>query len=552
MKTIKQYKNFLAVALLLFALLISAACSDDLEKSPSNSYDSATFWSNETNALIGLTAVYRGNLTYAQKNDLGDWWSYAGISLLDLASDNSYDRRGDNSTINRLTNGTLLPNNSVIDSLWKGSYKKVTLANDFLAHIDGVPMNEIQKARFKAEARFLRASQYFYLSQHFGAVPLVEKVLTAEEANTVGKQSKAEIEAFVAKEFEASIPDLPRFKDIPAAETGRLSKQAALAFLGRLQLAQKKFKEAAATYKQIIDLGDNIIDPDYAGLFNTSNENSAENIFSMQFIALNAPNFLPQHAYPAIAGGWHFVNPLESLAAEYDFIDGTPFAYDDPRHNLADRSENRDPRFAYTLLWDGCRFGAQLYDCHPDHSASLDQLTVSKQATRTGYGLRKFFDENFSGKLSTDYGGNMPIIRYAEVLLSYLEAVLEAGDPITQSLLDETINKVRGRASVGMPPITETNADKLRPILRKERRIELALEGIRLWDLLRWGIAGEVLKGDFWGASFPDSNGKLNLPNGYAKDANSRWWVTKKNFRTGQDELWPIPESETNINPNLK
>jgi hypothetical protein len=331
-----------------------------------------------------------------------------------------------------------------------------------------------------------------------------------------------------------------------------VSKQAALAFLGRLQLAQKKYDEAASTYRQIIDYGDNIIDPDYAGLFTPANENSAENIFSMQFIELKAPNYLPQHAYPAIAGGYHFINPYENLAVNYDFTDGTPFTYSDPRFNLNNRAENRDPRFAYTFLWDGCSFGGRKYDCHPDHTASIDQLTVSKQATRTGYGLRKYFDESFSGDLASGYGGNMPVVRYAEVLLAYLEALLESGAAITPELLDETINRVRGRSSVNMPPITETNPDLLRPLLRKERRIELAMEGIRLWDLLRWGIAAEQLRGDFWGAPFPDSQGSLNLPAGYQPDPDHRWWVTRKNFREGQDEVWPVPESETNINPNLK
>jgi hypothetical protein len=210
--------------------------------------------------------------------------------------------------------------------------------------------------------------------------------------------------------------------------------------------------------------------------------------------------------------------------------------------------ENRDPRFAATFLYDNVVFGGNEYDCHPDHSASKDQLTYSKQATRTGYGLRKFFDENFSGDLRSGYGGNLPIIRYAEVLLSYLEAELEAGTPITQELLDMTINKTRGRASVQMPPITETNAETLRPILRKERRIELALEGIRYWDLLRWEIIGDVMQGDFWGASFPDATntGKKEDPTGH-----KRWWVDTKAFRVGQDEVWPIPESETNINPGL-
>ena len=137
------------------------------------------------------------------------------------------------------------------------------------------------------------------------------------------------------------------------------------------------------------------------------------------------------------------------------------------------------------------------------------------------------------------------------MLLSYLEAKLEAGEGITQALLDETINKVRGRASVQMPAITEVNAGKLRPILRNERRVELAMEGIRYWDLLRWGIAHEALNGDIYGAPFPGSKRTSIKPDG-EPDKYGRWWVNSRAFRQDQDYKWPIPQSEQDINPNLR
>jgi tetratricopeptide (TPR) repeat protein len=548
MKTYKRIKNTLTSFLLISVFIGLSSCGDELEQYPKNQFDKENFWTSEANAMIGLTGVYRGNISYGTQVNPTDWWTYCGLVFFEHATDNAFDRRGKNANQNRLTNGTLLANNAVIKTYWEGSYIRIAVCNDFLENVVRVEMNETTKNRMIAEARFIRACQYFYLSQFWGDVPLVTKTLTPDEANTVTKNTRSELVGFVIKEFTEAAEDLPRYKDMPASEFGRASKQAALAFLGRIYLAEKRFSDAANAYKQIIDFGDNIIDPDYASIFNTTNETSAENIFSVQYYEGLAGNALTQHALPANKGGWHIVNPLESLASQYDFIDGTPFSYDDPRFNSHNMAENRDPRFAATFLYDGCIFGGNVYDCHPDHSSSVDQLTYSKQATRTGYGLRKFFDENFSGDLATGYGGNLPIIRYAEVLLSYLEAELEAGEPISQELLDMTINKTRGRESVQMPPITETTPDALRPLLRKERRIELALEGIRYWDLLRWGILGDVMQGDFWGASFPDAEntGKVEDPTGH-----SRWWVDTKAFRKGQDEVWPIPESETNINPGL-
>ncbi|MBC7417525.1 MAG: RagB/SusD family nutrient uptake outer membrane protein, partial [Pedobacter sp.] len=161
---------------------------------------------------------------------------------------------------------------------------------------------------------------------------------------------------------------------------------------------------------------------------------------------------------------------------------------------------------------------------------------------------RKYLPAN--GVLVNNYGGNIPLIRYSEVLLSYLEAMLEGSGSIDQTLLNNTINKVRGRAGVNMPAITTTDKNALRPILRKERRIELALEGVRLWDLKRWEILPTQLNKVVWGAPFPSSLGNLNntqnLPN-----PQKLWYVGKWSFTAGQ-EIWPIPETEQAINPNLR
>jgi tetratricopeptide (TPR) repeat protein len=549
MKTKIKIQYIPSVFLLILVVFAISSCSNELEQYPQSQFAKDAFWTNEGNAQIALTGVYRANISYSNQVNPSDWWTYGGLVNLEQATDNGFDRRGKNAPQNQLTNGTLLANNVVLASYWKGSYVRIAVCNDFLENIGRVDMDEARKKRMIAEARFIRACQYFYLSQFWGSVPLVKNTLTPDEANNVTKTPKSEIINFVITEFTEGAIDLPRYKDIPASEFGRASKQADLAFLGRVYLAEKRFDEAATVYKQIIDFGDNIIDPDYVSIFNDQNETSAENIFSMQYYEGLAPNFIAQGNSPANLGGWHLANPLESLASQYDFTDGTPFSYSDPRFDSHNMAANRDPRFAATFLYDGCTFAGNIYDCFPDHNKSLDQLTYSKQATRTGYGLRKFLDGNFSGDLKTGYGGNMPIIRYAEVLLSYLEAELERGKPITQSLLDMTINKIRGRASVNMPAIKVTDANLLRLILRKERRIEMAMEGVRYWDLLRWGILGDVMQGNFWGASFPDAKytGSKVDPTG-----NKRWWVDNKAFRKGQDEVWPIPQAEQNINPNLR
>jgi len=539
---------------LLVATFVSMffSCSKELELTPLTSLNDKTIWNSESNAMLALTGCYRGNIPYNGTGFETDWCSYSGLTFLEFASDNAFDRRATttgNSTLHKLSDGTLNTSNGSIKNYWTNSYSKVAKCNVFIENIDKVPAAKAVIDKLKSEARYLRAIQYFYLSQYFFDVPLVTKSLSKEEANLVTKASRADITKFIVAELTEIAPLLPRHKDIKSSARGHASRQAALAFLGRTYLGNHDYTNAAAAFKQIIDLGDNIIDPNYQTIFFPSNQNSNENIFATQYLENLAGNALPQHAYPAVASGWHLVCPLGSLFEAYEFTDGTPFSYMSALYDPKDLGKNRDPRLKYTLLWDQTTFKGKKYVCHPDSTKSLDQLGAGKQTTYTGFGLRKFFDESYSGSL-TYYGANVNVIRYAEVLLSYLEAVLEAGQPIDQALLDATINKVRGRASVNMPRVTETDQTKLREILRRERRVELALEGQRYWDLLRWGTAHDVLKANFYGAPFPGA--KNMRKNGGVADPNSRWFVIKRNFRNPDDYRWPIPQSEQDINPNLR
>jgi hypothetical protein len=528
------------------------SCSKELETMPLTSLNDQIVWNSESNALLALTGCYRNNIPYNTTGFETDWCSYSGLIYLEFASDNAFDRRATttgNSTLHKLSDGTLNTSNASIKNYWVNSYSKVAKCNVFIENIDKIPASKAVIDRLKSEARFLRAIQYFYMSQYFYDVPLVTKSLTKEEANLVSKTSRADITKFVVAELSEIAPLLPRHKDIKSTERGRATRQAALAFLGRTYLGAKDYVNAATAFKQIIDLADNIIDPNYQTIFFPSNHFSSENIFATQYLENLAGSGLTQHAWPAVVSGWHLVCPLGSLFEAYEFKDGTPFSYGSALYDPKDLGKNRDPRLGYTLLWDQTTFKGKKYVCHPDSTKSLDQLGAGKQTTYTGFGLRKFFDESFGGSLMS-YGANTNVVRYAEVLLSYLEAVLEANQPIDQALLDATINKVRGRATVGMPRVTETDQTKLREILRRERRVELALEGLRYWDLLRWGTAQDVLKADFYGAPFPGA--KNMRKKGTATDANNRWFVITRNFRTPDDYRWPIPQSEQDINPNLR
>ncbi|MCK9342530.1 MAG: RagB/SusD family nutrient uptake outer membrane protein [Massilibacteroides sp.] len=535
-----KYLNKTIIAAVACTFLLITSC--DMERSPLDQFSTTTFWDSPDNAELALTGCYKASNVYNSSGFVRDWWAYNGMIFMDFASDNAYDRRGDNSGYFRMVNGTLQSNNAHVRDYWKVSYAKISRCNIFL---DGMETNFTGDAakgtQWIGEARFIRATQYFYLSQYFQNVPLVTKPFEdTQDANNVALSSKAEIVTFVIDELKKSVEELASYSVEGRAHA---NKQAALAFLGRMYLAEKRFTEAAEVYKQIIDMGENDIDPDYASIFTDENEASTENIFSSQYLQDLAGSALPQHCWPAQDGGWCIMCPLGDLFESYQFTDGTDFDFNSPLYDSSNLTENRDPRLGYTLITNKSMFRGKEYICDPD--AKTSDRVMGGQTTQTGFLMRKFSNESYSGNMQR-YGGDVPVIRYAEVLLSYLEAKLEAGDAITQDLLDATINKVRGRASVNMPPITETNSSLLRPILRNERRVEMALEGTRLWDLFRWHTAIEELNGDVWGCPFPDAVRKSNK-----EDAYGRWYVSSRQFRES-DYKWPIPQTEQDINPNLR
>jgi len=547
----RNVKNSFWLCIAVF-LITQASCKKDLDRSPLSDLASNDFWTTPSNVNLALTALYRANIQYlstdAEYNPT-DWWSYAGLTFLEMATDNAYDRRGDNSVYNQLTNGALTSNNANLGFYWSFSYARIARCNYFLENIGKADLTTAVRNRMIAEARFIRASQYFYLVSYYGSVPLVTHTLTLDSANTVSKAAVPDIEKYAESEFVAAAADLPTMANLLSSEQGRAPRQVALAFLGRLYLFEKNWQKAADTYKQIIDYKENIIDPNYSSLFDGSNEGSKELIFQTQYLINIASNGMDLHMNPKMCGGFSLFCPLGSMGESYDFKDGSAFSFSSPLYNPKDVGANRDPRFGYNIMYNGSIFKGLTYSSHPDSTKALDQTTTNIQATRTGYCIRKYQAENVSSTALANSGINLPIIRYAEILLSYLEAQIQLGI-INQPLLDATINQVRGRSSVNMPPVTQLNPTLLMAILKKERRNELAFEGIRLWDLYRWGDAITVLQGNFYGASFPGSLKLRKAPNN-SVDPFSRWYVTTKAFNAG-NYPWPVPQAEININPKIK
>jgi hypothetical protein len=247
-------------------------------------------------------------------------------------------------------------------------------------------------------------------------------------------------------------------------------------------------------------------------------------------------------------GGFHHYSPFNGELQDFECTDGKPIT-ESPLYQVDNPYANRDPRLQKTFFINNVTvFRGVKYISSPDSSASKypDQLT---RRPWSGYAVLKFCDASYTGDIR-NYGCDFPMIRYAEVLLSYLEANIESGAPITQALLDQTINKVRGRADVNMPPVTETDRAKLTVILRRERRNELAWEGLRLFDLYRWRTAHILLNAKFYGMKLCNAAQAATYTK-FPVDAQGYFYVKEKKFRENVDYLWPIPQRERDVNPNL-
>ena len=531
-------KNTGVKSLILLTLLTAFfGCSDDIfDKNPLSQPSDGTFWTNSNDAYMALVGCYSIG---------GAWrwncfWSNQGLIWLDLMAGNGSEKelRPDD-----ITNGNLNSSNWVVADYYNNAYSKIATCNYYLEHIDDVDMDEDLKAEYKGEVRTIRAYAYFNLALFFGDVPLTKNTMSIEEANTISRTSKDEVWNFVVTELEEAAVGLPWSRS--NSQNGRITRGAALAILGRVQMAQKQWSDAAVTYKKIIDSDAHAIEQvPYGELFFEKNEQSKEFIYTTQYIPDLQENVLTVYIYPEMWGGWHQFSPYNELVKDYLCVDGLSIN-ESPLYDKDNPYDNRDPRLDYTIMINQrTQFKGQTFVSEPG-SGSPD--VVTKYAQWSGYSVFKFMDPDMGSNLYNS-GNNWSIIRYAEVLLSYLECQLESGATINQSLLDLTINQVRERA--GMPDVSETDVTKLREIVRRERRIELAFEGVRYYDLLRWGtIADELENRQFTGMKV--AKDKASNTTSYDVDDEGYIILKTTHFKRGVNELWPIPLSEREINSNL-
>lgn len=537
-----KYKDFFrilikssSILLLILAVFLSSCNDDFFVENPTTQLSEAFFWQNEKHAHQALMGCYR--VPQAGWTDGNGWSSWTPMfdSWTDIAVEKlrrAYPYNG------------LQSNTSQVQTMWRDNYSIISKCNYFLGNIEKVEMDGSKKAEMVAEVKFLRGYAYYWLSQLFGNIPLTKELLTFDEANNITQSPKEEVVNFILNELTDAASDLPVKR--PDGEYGRIEKGAALALKGRLLMAEKRWSEAAKTFEEIVGLNRYKIDTRFKKLFEDEGDNSDEIIFSKKYIENNLGDGVTQRPFgPAWYGRYGELYVLQNFVDKFLMTDGMPITQS-PLYDANHPFENRDPRlYATVLLPDYSVVNGKMYRGHPDSIAATRQGGPGV----SGYAANKFFDADFSGNFSS-YGGDYKLIRYAEILLNLLESKLEARENITQNLLDNTINQIRNREEVKMPPVTETDVDKLREIVRNERCIELALEGgIRYFDLLRWGELHTALNKKFYGVKITDNPD--NYDGGYIINDQGHIFVCEKIFLEHY-YLWPIPLRELDVNKNLK
>ncbi|WP_257670715.1 RagB/SusD family nutrient uptake outer membrane protein [Parapedobacter tibetensis] len=400
-----------------------------------------------------------------------------------------------------MDNFPVLPSSGRANGLWVAYYTMINNCNIVLDHIANntniIATPEI-KVQSEAEARFLRAYSYFVLVRAFGRVPKIDKILAVDETN-VPQSSPEEIYAFIESDLQFAAANLP--PNWPSEFVGRITSGAANGILAKVYLTQQKWGMAMSTAQMVMGSGEYDLSTPYSRIFGESGENSRESVFEIQATASAA---VPQDngvQYASIQGvrgtgewnrGWGWNMPSAQLEAAY---------------------EPNDPRRERTILYTS--------------TADVPGYTIYGDLTPTGlpnpkYNQKVLAHPSFIAAINNRGGRwmNVRILRYADVVLMYAEAANEVGGEANAALA--ALNSVRARARAGddsiLPDVTTTDQAELRLAIQQERRIELAMEHERFFDIVRWGISQQAM----------DAAGKVN-------------------FTASRDNLLPIPQVQIDL-----
>jgi len=467
-------------------LLLATACTDVLDRAPQESYTLDNYFQDAEQATQATNAIY------SQMRDR-ETHVFSYIGMTDIVSDDADkgSTANDGFFLQEVDDFTLTATNVAPASVWSGYYTGIFRANLAIERIPLVPeMDENLRKRLIGEAKFLRGYFYFNLVRWFGDLPLVTEPFPSEFA--IPRSPKSAVYEQIISDLEDAIAVLPTKSGYAAKDLGRATQGAAKGLLAKVYLTVQNWPEAERLALEVINSGQYGLYPSYAGLFRKEGENAVESLFEVQTAAYET------------GGGGSQYNEVQGVRGDPNL----GWGFNRPSNDLLTAYESGDPRREETILYVG--------EVLPDGS---DIVQDNPNIVGERYNQKAWVPEHTGGN---DNGpGNIRILRYADILLIAAEALNENGKT---AMALPYINEVRERARSGsasvLPNLTLTDPALLRQAIWRERRVELALEQHRWFDLVRQQRAATVMQN------------------------------VGKNFVAGQHELFPIPQGEIDLSQN--
>ena len=532
-------KKLLYMVACMFATLVFSGCND-MDNEPSGTYGEDEFWASVDKAQYLLNMIYNQHYSAAMM------WSDETLS------DNLMRTRdyGDERVIR---NGNAESTTPIFASTWKNLYGGIKTANMFLANIDRLKADPEQINGMKAQARYLRAWMYLRLTEFYGNVPYFTHELSVSESKRVTRTPHVQIMRALHTELDSIMPHLPRRDDLTDDQRGQITRGAAVALQARAYLYDGDWANAERYCDRLISqqekYGHYSLFPNYAALFTQGAEYNEEIIADCEYAPkVRVWEDMFNMAPLSVGARLNEIAPTQSLVDAFLMLDGQT-AEQSPLYDASKPYANRDPRLTATVVYDGYRWSDNVNDgtkdkviyTNPDALDKTDAFAgLNKNQTPTGYYVRKYYDAKHEHHMQSSI--NIITMRYADVLLMYAEAMNEQGK-MSREVWNKTIRAIRERAGFNDEQALAYPSDlsqaQMRLLIRRERRCELALEGLRWFDIKRWRIGKECLDGYVLGARFL---------NNYTENIRLDLYI----FDNARDYLWSVPQTQMDINPHLK
>ncbi|HVY74015.1 MAG TPA: RagB/SusD family nutrient uptake outer membrane protein [Puia sp.] len=484
-------KRFSYITLCLFLFIAVDGCKKYLDKAPLDSINTSNYYKTADDAVNAVNAAYQP-MQRPKLYNLRMWTSdiFAGNSVVGAGGGT------DGIETVQEANFTTDPSNQGVLDLWRGPWPGILYCNEVIQQVPGIDMDTVLRNRVVGEAKFLRANYYFILVRYFGDVPLITKPQTPNDDLYPARTPKDQVYDLIKQDLQDAIRLLPARETYSGADVGRASKGSAVGLLAKVYLTLGDYADVIPLCQQVTTLGYSL-NANYTDNFDPAHKNGPESLFEVQYSGSTAYDFfddLNQASWTST-----FMGPRNTT-----FVGGA-YGWNQPTQEFVDSYEAGDKRKDLTVLYQGC----------PDFNGNVYQSSYST----TGYNVRKFLVPTTVSPQYNTSNEDFPVLRYADVLLMEAEALNETGKT-TEA--EAPLNQVRVRA--GLPEVHGQSQADMRNTILHERRMELAFEGDRWFDLIR-------IDNGQYGLDFLHSIGKTN--------------ATQKNL------LMPVPQVEIDANPNL-